>query len=223
MARKRKVKAPPYQSDKTRWAYWMQGIEPTSEAINRAFPQYHPTWVRHSQDMTVGAENFVHLRRNMLGLSQEKTAAYLRLGVKKIRAWETGKARVPFMAFELLRLVYESTAFRMSHARWDGWFIDREGRLVSPDVGGRGALPEDFAVLPYLKAERDSLREENVKLRKTIGQLERDIARLQSLAQNRVLAQEVAAMQARLSGLVGALQTGAAVVQFPTQKRKAAA
>lgn len=36
-------------SQKTRWAYYVQAIEPKSDAINRAFPDYHPQWVVQSQ------------------------------------------------------------------------------------------------------------------------------------------------------------------------------
>ena len=77
-------------SEKTRWAYFMQAIEPKSEAINKAFPGYHPQWVQLSQQLTIAPENFINLRR-AVGLSRKQCAAYLRTSLTTVARWERGK------------------------------------------------------------------------------------------------------------------------------------
>jgi len=207
MSKKHKVKAVACPSEKTRWAYWMQAIEPKSEAINKAFPGYHPGWVQRSQRATIGAENFVYLRMYLLNLSQKKTAAYLRVSEKQVRAWESGAEPVPFMAFELLRLVYESAAYRLSHAKWDGWFINDEGCFVSPDVGRLSIRPEDFASLQYVQSERDALRAENARLREAIAAQSEENTKLRELFVNQGVVDEIISIRDRLGELFGQLNT----------------
>lgn len=185
-------------SKKTNWAYWMQAIEPTSEAINKAFPNYHPQWVQLSQRTTVSPENFKALRE-MLRMDRAQCAAYLRVDRSCISKWEIGTTIVPFAAFELLRVVFESVHFKLSHPEWNGWFIGAHGELNSPDVGGRGFTPEllnsNFITyslnaglrndLKKAQAELDEARAENTKLRQMFvaqGVVD-DLAAMQSTIQ----------------------------------------
>ena len=207
MTRKHKPKATSCPSDKTRWAYWMQAIEPTSKAIDQAFPGYHPLWVQHSQRMTIAPANFLHLRRDMLGLSQTKTAAYLRVSTKTVSAWETGREAIPFMAFELMRLVYESATYRLSHSHWDGWFIAKDGCFVSPDVGKLAVQPHDFTALQYTQGERDAVRSENQKLREAIAAKTEENTRLRELFVNQGVVEEIATIRDRIGELFGQLNT----------------
>lgn len=218
MTKKRKVKAAACPSEKTRWAYWMQAIEPKSEAINKAFPGYHPGWVQRSQRATIGAENFVYLRMYLLNLSQKKTAAYLRVSEKQVRAWESGAEPFPFMAFELLRLVYESAAYRLSHAQWDGWFINDEGCFVSPDVGRLSIRPGDFAAMQYVQSERDTLRAENARLREAIATQAEENARLRELFVNQGVVDEIISIRDRLGELFGQLNTARIFKLRPEKK-----
>lgn len=77
----------------------MQAIEPTSKTIDPAFPGYHPLWVQDSQRLAITPSSFTYMRRDMLNISQAKIAAYLRVSVKTISAWEAGRKNIPFMAF----------------------------------------------------------------------------------------------------------------------------
>lgn len=208
---KRKTAA--YPSDKTRWAYWMQAIEPTNETINRAFPGYHPSWVQRSQSTAINAEGFVYLRKFLLSLSQAQTAAYLRVSVKQVRAWEQGVDTVPFMAFELLRLVYESATCRLSHARWDGWFIAKDGCFVSPDVGRLAVKPEDFTALQYTRSELEIHRAKAKELQEEIAAQVEENTRLRGLFLSQGVVDELRAIQARVDGLLDGIAT-AEVIPF---------
>lgn len=218
MTRKHKPKATSCPSEKTRWAYWMQAIEPTSKTIDRAFPGYHPLWVQHSQRIAITPASFMFMRRDVMGLSQAKTAAYLRISVKTIRAWETGQEAIPFMAFELLRLVYESATFRLSHAQWDGWFIAKDGCFVSPDLGRLTVLPHDFTALQYTQGERDAVRRENQKLREAIAAKTEENTRLRELFVNQGMVDEIAHIRDRIGELFGQINTARIFQLKPARK-----
>lgn len=218
MTRKHKPKATSCPSEKTRWAYWMQAIEPTSKTIDSAFPGYHPLWVQHSQRIAITPASFMFMRRDVMGLSQAKTAAYLRVSVKTIRAWESGREAIPFMAFELLRLVYESAAFRLSHAHWDGWFIAKDGCFVSPDVGRLAVQPHDFTALQYTQGERDAVRRENKKLREAIAAKTEENTRLRELFVNQGMVDEIAHIRDRIGELFGQINTARIFQLKPARK-----
>jgi hypothetical protein len=207
MKKNRKAKAPAYPSVKTQWAYWMQAIEPKSEAINKAFPGYQPQWLQRSQRGTVNAEGFVYLRMFVLNLSQAKTAAYLRVSTKQVRAWETGAEPVPFMAFELLRMVCESAAHRLSHAKWDGWFIGEDGGFVSPDVGRLSVKPEDFTAWQYTQSELETHRANVKKMQEEITALVAENTRLRGLFVNQGVVDEIAYIRDRMGELFGQINT----------------
>lgn len=206
-------------SEKTSWAYWMQAIEPTDPAINATFPGYHPMWVQHSQRLVVGAENFKSIRRHFLNITQTQAAAYLRVSLYELQAWEQGKKPVPFMAFELLRLVWQSTLSRMSHKAWDGWFIDKDGFLISPDAGRLKITPAELSYMPMLLNLRDTMQREIEQLRKNLNAQEAENTRLRTLFQTQGITQELETMQDRLAALLASIQT-AQVIPFPTKTTK---
>jgi len=200
-------------SDKTRWAYWMQAIEPTDPAIEDAFPGYHPLWAQQSQKLTVGPVNLKHLRRHCLAITQAQAAAYLRVKLRDYQAWERGNQPAPFMAFELLRIVFESTAHRLSHAKWDGWFIGKDGRFVSPNVGRLDVGPEDFTALVFLRGELEAHRQAAARLKDEMAALVAENHRIRQMYRDQGVTNELEAMQDRLDGLLASIRT-AQVIPF---------
>ena len=200
-------------SVKTRWAYWMQAIEPTSEALNRTFPEYHPQWVRMSQRLTIGSENFINLRRS-LGLSLVQCAAYLRVGLSTIRRWESGKVDIPFANFELLRLILESVPFKLSHPEWDGWFVSDTGMLMSPDYGRIGFTPEQLNASTLTNAENALLTNEVSRLQTELNEAVSENTRLRQLFLSQGVVDELAVMQDKLNNLMDSIGT-AHVIPFP--------
>ncbi len=171
-------KATPYPNEKTLWSYYMQAIEPESKQINEAFPEYHPMWVQQSQKWKPSGVQFKYLREFVLKISQQQCAAYFRVPLRQIKKWELEIEPIPFIAFELLRVVFESKDFKLSHPEWAGWYI-HNGRLVCPDVGKLSFAPSDLSgvymtrqlVRTYhseyvrMKAAFDPLKEENKALK----------------------------------------------------------
>ncbi len=207
-------------SDKTRWAYWMQAIEPRDKAIEEAFPDYHPLWIQESQRMSVSPKSFHHLRRHCLGLTRVKVAAYLRVSERTVQRWENGDGDIPFSAFEVLRLVFESTAYRLSHTRWDGWFFNKDGRLVSPEVGRLEVGPEDFTALIFLRGELDAHRATAARVMEEIAALQVENTRLRQAFRENAITNELEAMQERLGDLLASIQT-AQVIPFPNRQPQA--
>lgn len=210
---KRRIDGP---SNKTRWAYWMQAIEPTDAAINRVFPEYHPLWVQHSRRLTVASENFKHLRKYCLNLTLAQAATYLRVSVRDVRGWENGQQPVPFMAFDLLRIVYESVSYRLSHQKWDGWYIDSDGFMVSPDVGKLFIEPSDFIFYTRQRGQIRALEKQLAEFKEQVAKKAAENTELRQQFQHGELAQELEAMQEKISGLLASIHT-AEVIPFPMQ------
>ena len=197
----------------------MQAIEPTDEAINRAFPEYHPLWVQHSRRLTVASENFKHLRKYCINITQAQAATYLRVRLRDIREWESGQQPVPFMAFELLRMVYESVASRLSHQKWDGWYIDSDGFMVSPDVGKLFIEPSDFMYYMTQRGHIKVLEKQLVEFTQQVAEKVAENTEIRQQFQHGELAQELEAMQEKISNLLASIHT-AEVISFPMQSKQ---
>ena len=82
--------------------------------------------------------------REFTGKSREDVAEFLGVSLRTVGHWETGKARVPYAAFRLLRLALRGD---MLDPAWQGYRIVR-GRLVTPE--GYAFGPGDLAWLSLL-------------------------------------------------------------------------
>lgn len=218
---------PAYPSEKSQWAYWMQAIEPTDPAINEAFPGFHPIWVQESQRLHVTGEQFQYFRKYLLAISQKQCAAYLRVKPHRVQAWEQGRQPVPFMAFELLRLVYEGATFKLSHPDWDGWFIDRRsGKLVSPDRGDLSFSPFELSYICETYASKANAEAENERLRMEIATLKAELDELRDLYQSGGATEQLHDIKSQLETMLASIgEATSKIYQFPilNQTRKAAA
>lgn len=198
----KKAKKPtPYPNQTTLWSYFMQAIEPNSTELNESFPEYHPMWVIQSQRKTVSAVQFRLMREHLLKMTRKQCAAYLRVTIRIVQGWEIGKDAVPFMAFELLRLVSESVNFKLSSKSWQGWFIDTNGRLVSPDRGSLSFSPDELSFIRETHQVKSMYQTENKKLRNEVEPLRAEIAELKAARGNDGLLDELKAIEARLAEL----------------------
>lgn len=225
--RKSKVVRNPYPSDKSLWAYFMQGMEePSDTAINEAFPGHHPLWVQDSQKLKVSGERFKYFRQHLLNITQQQCAAYLRIKLYTLRAWEQGREQVPFMAFELLRVVYEGANFKLSHPAWDGWFIERKtGRLVSPDRGNLSFTPHEFSYIRETHRHKTILEQDNQRLSEQIKAMQDEMEALRAIADSGALLDELHTMRSQLEAMLSSISsTTAKVYPFPQpdQPRKVA-
>ena len=202
-------------SYKTRWAYYMQAIEPTSEALNEAFPDYHPQWVQMSQMRSISPGMFNSFRQG-LGMTRKQCAAYLRVAESTVIKWERGNRPVPFACFELLRVIQESVQFKMSHPEWDGWFISRNGLLVTPDLGGNQGTftPERLNWLSVNSSEAALLRNEVKQLKEELGTAIAENTALRQMFLNNGVLDELASMQGNINSLMDRIGT-ARVIPFP--------
>jgi DNA-binding XRE family transcriptional regulator len=73
-------------------------------------------------------QDFRDLRRQS-GLTRKQAAAELDVTPRTIQNWETGGARIPWLAFRMLRIL---RGFALPGQQWDGWSI-RDGVLISPE------------------------------------------------------------------------------------------
>ena len=88
----------------------------------------------------IDPQDFCDLRRQS-GLTRREAADELNVTVRTIQNWETGGARIPWMAFRMLRIL---RGYALPGHHWQGWAIHGD-KLIPP--GGR---PLDAANLCYL-------------------------------------------------------------------------
>lgn len=76
----------------------------------------------------IDPQDFVDLRRQSR-LTRRAAAAALDVTPRTIQNWETGGARIPWMAFRMLRIL---TGAALPGAAWDCWTV-RGDRLIAPN------------------------------------------------------------------------------------------
>ncbi|TAN76323.1 MAG: hypothetical protein EPN14_08005 [Gallionella sp.] len=154
--------------------------------------------------------------RELLGMNKEQCAAYLRIDVRTLHRWESGRCPISFAAFELLRVIQESVTFKMSHPVWDGWFISMDGVLVSPDLGGNQGLftPGRLNYIASQGTEASHLRREVNRLEAELNETKEENTQLRQMFVAQGVVDELAAMQNTISELMNRIAT-ARIIQFP--------
>lgn len=104
----------------------------------------------------VNPEDFRTLRQ-FSGLSRLQVADELRVTVRTIQNWETGGARIPWMAYRMLRII---RGYALPGKAWEGWEI-HQNRLYAPngrwyDVNLLAQIEQVFGMARLWK--RDYLR-----------------------------------------------------------------
>jgi len=201
-----------YPSKATRQAYWMQALEPTSQEINDAFLGYHPQWVLQSQ-IEITGERFRGLREDVLKIDKQQCAAYLRVSARTISNWENGSVEVPFMAYQLLRMVYRSVQFKLSHPKWDGWFISDKGVLVSTNWGKCEFTPDRLEWISWQGTEASQLKREVNTLQAKLDAAVEENTKLRQMFVAQGVVDELAAMQDTIAELMTRIAT-ARVIPF---------
>jgi DNA-binding XRE family transcriptional regulator len=90
-------------------------------------------------------QDFRDLRRQS-GLTRKQAARELDVTPRTIQNWETGGARIPWLAFRMLRIL---RGYALPGQQWEGWTV-RDGFLISPqgrfmDAGYLGNFEMVFA------------------------------------------------------------------------------
>lgn len=102
---------------------------------------------------------------------------------------------------------------RLSHKHWDGWFINRDGKLVSPDNGRLEVKPGEINSLPSLYSRLSALELEIARQSEAIAFLREENTVLRSGDRSRQTAAELQAMQERITGLLATINT-AEIIEF---------
>lgn len=76
----------------------------------------------------IDPQDFRDLRR-CADLKRYQAAELLDVTPRTIQNWETGGARIPWMAYRMLRIL---TGFALPGKAWEGWTVYRD-RLIAPN------------------------------------------------------------------------------------------
>lgn len=219
-SRKNPRKRVPSSSKRSDWMAHMYGADPewlhTREARNLAvvFDGQFPAWLIESEPWhEATAERFHFLRTFMLRLSTEQCGAYLGVHRATICRWESGEVAIPKAPYEVLRLLVRTAAQRLSHRHWDGWFINRDGELVSPDHKRLTVKPVEINTLPALYSRLSALEQETIRQAEAIAFLQSENTALRTGDRSRQTASELLAMQERIAGILATLNT-AEIIEF---------
>jgi DNA-binding XRE family transcriptional regulator len=75
----------------------------------------------------INPHDFADLRKQA-GMNRKEAAEALDVTPRTIQNWETGGARIPWMAYRMLRIL---RGFALPSVHWEGWTIHK-GQLFSP-------------------------------------------------------------------------------------------
>lgn len=78
------------------------------------------------------------------GMTREQVAKALDVTARTVQNWETGGARIPWMAFRMLRILL---GFALPGQDWEGWTLHK-GQLYSPT--GRNFDPVHLANIQHI-------------------------------------------------------------------------
>jgi len=90
----------------------------------------------------IDPQDFSDLRKHA-GLTRLQAAQALDVTARTIQNWETGGARIPWMAYRMLRIL---RGYALPGVYWEGWTV-RDDVLFSPD--GRAFPVGDLYGLQY--------------------------------------------------------------------------
>ncbi|MDZ4099841.1 MAG: VC1465 family Xer recombination activation factor [Methylophilaceae bacterium] len=94
-----------------------------------------------------------YVARRRAGLTVSAAADMLDLNPRTIRNWESGKSRIPYSAFRLMRM---TAGYALLGKQWEGWTVWR-GKLYTP--GGRSFEPHELLyVSTYIGLARHYLQ-----------------------------------------------------------------
>jgi len=82
----------------------------------------------HPHGRYVSPEDFRDLRR-FSDLTRKQAADLLAVSVRTIQNWETGGARIPWVAFRMLRIL---KGYTLPGKAWEGWTVHGD-RLIAPN------------------------------------------------------------------------------------------
>lgn len=124
----------------------------------------------------IDPDQFADARR-FAGLSREDAAELLGVSLRTVGHWETGKVRVSYAAFKLLRVYRHGDLIDPS---WSAFKL-RKGRLVTPeghsfepgDVSWLALLVRRAKLVTEVVAQRDALRAELATLQAEVGEADR--------------------------------------------------
>lgn len=219
--RKKSRNRVPSSSKRSDWAACMNGADPEwlhsrqAKEIAQVFDGHFPAWFIESEPWRqLTGSRFKFLRTNVLGLTTEQCAAYLRVHRATICRWESDSVEIPYAPFEALRLLTLNTSQHLSHKHWDGWFINRQtGELICPDNAKLAVKPEEIKGLPGLYNRLSILMLHVAKLEEQVGCLVAENTALRRGDKSRQLAAELEAMQERIGTMLADVCT-AEIIEF---------
>ena len=163
-----------------------------------------------------------------LGFSVADAAKFLQVTPRTVQEWISGRVRIPFAAYKLLRVQLH---YELPGAAWDGWALSA-GRLYTPE--GHELRPQDFtwwsllvrraalfSVL-YARHEGALARPDRARGMRSVTEAGRDASRAEGaerrgggLVSSKTKAKLVAAHQAETSGKSTACSDITAVAGYP--------
>lgn len=169
-----------------------------------------PQWqIDTERIIIITPQEFGHLVQ-ALGMTAEDCAAYLRVSVATVRAWECGDEAIPFSAYWLLRLTIKADRFNTRFPEWEGWGIAEDG----PDAGklidaNRSAAftPQEIACIPSAWHQAAFHTQRADRLQSELSEAIAENTRLRKLFQEQGVTRELRDMQQRIGALLEGVGT----------------
>lgn len=170
-----------------------------------------PWWIDAMKAQDVSAEQFKRWRTQMLCMSQRHAAAYFRVPIATITAWEKGRKMIPYAISFMMRWAMDCADVRLSKPGFDKWGVyycsrDKVAKLYHRDIhiefteGHLIWLANEMTVLRMAARETDALRER-------VDQLIAENTKLREMFKSGEVTEQLRDMQARIDALLASIGT----------------
>lgn len=184
-----------------------------------------PQWtVEAAERGQVGQLDF-HYMRKAAHMTLSQCADYLRVPYASVKAWESGAEPLPFMAWELLRMIQDNRNFLFAHPRWRTWRMNDRGELCHPEQ--RRGFTADELRAHWIRVQQMAHQDARIKdLEAAANRLSEENTKLRQMFVSQGLVDELAAMQSKIGALLTRINTAKvipfAAVETKSRKGKAA-
>lgn len=171
---------------------------------------HRPQWqIDAERTIVITPREFGYLVQ-ALDMTVEECAAYLRVTVASVRAWESGDESIPFAAFWLLRLTIQADRFNTRFPEWEGWVIAEDGPSAGKLIDANRSYafsPQEIACIPsaWHQMSRSNLRAE--KLQAELDRATAENTRLRQLFNAQGVTTELRQMQDKLAAMLDSIGT----------------
>ena len=188
---------------------------------------YAPEWWLDSMESReVSAEQFRLWRTQAVFMNQTHAAAFFRVPIPTITAWEKGRETIPYAVAFMMRWAWNCDEVRLSRPGFHDWAIYYDSRTKEPKLYSKTfAVEFSAANLTYYAqamGRLSSVEFERDKLKEKVEALQVENTKLREMFKSQAVTGELREMQSRIGSLLERIHTADVIPLNPVEQKIAA-